>query len=186
MVTYPTFEEVCQQTLISGSIKIIETADSIRLEKKTGIIALLLWLFSLVAGFLYFSSKYSIETLYVISFISMLAFIGLIFIVIALLENKKPSILVFDKNSQMISAPRYKDLVIKKSDLEIHVAKTKVYRSHKNSSYSCQILVLYIKSLQKEVPIFHDSQSLKSKVQKMAKQIGVTFLIKEKEAIHLY
>ena len=187
MKNLPTFENVCRESWMSGSLKVHQSAESVTLEKRTSIPFLVLWCAFIMGGVLYFVNRNSDSTVFTVVFFIVSILLISLFVGVALVLNKKPCILRFDKSTQTVSSPRVEGLSVHSSKVELWLVPAWVYRHYSRERHLSQIVVLYLSETNTEVPVFCElSNTLRSKLQNFSEVSELPMRVTEPRTIHVH
>jgi len=187
MKLIPSYEEVCRESWMTGSLRITKSEESVILNKKTNILFLIVWCALIMGGVSYAVFNYVEDSTFSLLFIIISIVISAVFIGVALFQNRKPSILIFDRSSGMLSLPRRNGFEVNANEVDLWIVPSWVYRHNDRERHLSQVLTIYIRNSETEVPVFCElSNILKKRVQMFSDLINVDFRVQDLRTIHAY
>ncbi len=183
----PTFEEVCLESWMTGSLKVKDSLEAVTLNKKTNIPLLIIWCTLIMGGISYFISKHAEHTALIYGFVILSLVVSAFFIGLALIQNRKPSILTFDKSSKIISSPRLEGLKVTVEEANLWLVPARVYRYNDRGCHLSQILTIYLRNCETEIPVFCEfSNILEKHLRRFAELTNVDFHVQDLRTIHAH
>ena len=106
---------------MTGSLRITKSEESVILNKKTNILFLIVWCALIMGGVSYAVFNYVEDSTFSLLFIIISIVISAVFIGVALFQNRKPSILIFDRSSGMLSLPRRNGFEVNANEVDLWI-----------------------------------------------------------------